>query len=406
MRETLKEYISELRGLLAGNVGVMAISWLLFSLTGGLVSPFFAKYAKDLGASDMDIAYIRSIGMLALALSLIPGSLLTDYIGRARTIIIGTACVTIAQFLYVVVPDWRAFLYVYVFDQASHFYQPALTAIVMDSVPRGKEFKGFLALNVVTSIPSLFMPFIGGVLYEKYNATGLRVGFLANGFTALAVLILRIKALRETYTARDKELSSLVLELAGYRPLLVKTLELYVYTSILLQVAVGVSSTYGAIYAMDVLGVSKPMWGVISSVGMLGGVMSSLLLLRFKRTNAVSMAVLGSLGIVSSAVLFALPYFTGSLVLEILVASSLIGAVSSSMHGSAISALLTRMLPVEVRGRAIGIQRILDNIGASIASLVAGLLYTTLGPGVALLVSSLIGLLSTVYLYILVKHSS
>jgi MFS family permease len=403
VRETLKEYISELRELLAGNVGVMAISWFLFSLTGGLVNPFFAKYAKDLGASDMDVAYMRSIGMLAFALSLIPGSLLTDYIGRAKTIIIGTACVTIAQFLYAVVPDWRAFLYVYVFDQASHFYQPALTAIVMDSVPRGKEFKGFLALNVVTSIPSLFTPFIGGVLYEKYNVTGLRAGFLANGFTALAVLILRIKALRETYIARDKELSSLILELAGYRPLLVKTLELYVYTSILLQVAVSVSSTYGAIYAMDVLGVSKPMWGVISSVGTLGGVMSSLLLLRFKRTNAVSVAILGSLGIVLSTVLFALPYFTGSLVLEILVASSLIGAVSSNIHGSAISAMLTRMLPVEVRGRAIGVQRILDNIGASIASLVAGLLYTSLGPGVALLVSSLIGLLSTVYLYILVK---
>lgn len=400
----MKQYTSELRELLAGNVGVMALSWLLFSLAGGLVNPFFAKYAKDLGAGDMDIAYMRSTGMMALALSLIPGGLLADYIGRAKTIIIGTACVTIAQFLYALAPDWRVFFYVYVFDQVAHFYQPALTAIVMDSLPRGKEFKGFLALNVVTSIPGIFMPFIGGVLYEKYNVTGVRYGFLAQGVVALTVLILRIKSLKETYKAHDRELSSLILELAGYRPLLVKILELYVYTSILLQIATGVSVTYGAVYAMEILAVPKSMWGVVSSVMTAGSLISSLLLLRLRSTNVKSMAVWSSLGIVISTLLFALPYFTRSNVLELLVISAIMSSISSGIHTSAISALLTRVLPVEVRGRAIGIQRVLDNIGASIASLVAGVLYINLGPGLALVTSSLIGLLSTFYLYVLISR--
>jgi MFS family permease len=403
LKSAVKQYTVELRELLAGNVGVMALSWFLFSLAGGLVNPFFSKYAKDLGASDIDVAYMRSTGMLALALSLIPGGILADYIGRAKSIIIGTACVTVAQFLYALAPDWRFFFYVYVFDQASHFYQPALTAIVMDSVPRSKEFKGFLALNIVTSIPSVFMPFIGGVLYEKYNTTGVRVGFLTQGVVALTVLVLRIKALRETYVARDKELSSLIFELAGYRPVLVKTLELYIYTSILQQVAVGVSATYGAIYAMEVLAVPKSMWGVVSSVATLGGIVSSLILLRLKRTNISLMATCGSIGVVTNILLFALPYFTKSYVLELLALASLIGSISSNILGSSISAMLTLILPVEVRGRAIGIQRILDNIGASIASIIAGLLYTSLGPGQALVISGLVGLVSTMYLYALVR---
>jgi len=290
-----------------------------------------------------------------------------------------------------------------VFDQIAHFYQPALTAIVMDSVPRSKEFKGFLALNMVTSIPGIFMPFIGGILYDKYNTTGVRYGFLVQGFVALTVLILRIKSLRETYKARDKEFGSLVIELAGYRPILFKTLELYVYTSILLQVATGVSATYGAIYAMEVLMVPKPMWGVLSSIATLGGLFSTLILLRLEKTSIKITAISGSTGVSLSTLIFALPYFTGSRVLELLVVSSLISSVSSNILGSSISALLTRMLPIEVRGRAISIQRVLDNIGASIASIIAGVLYINLGPGLALVISSLTGFTSTLYLYMLIR---
>jgi MFS family permease len=400
--QSFRQYIIELHEILSGNVAVIAISWFLFSLTSGLVNPFFAKYAKDLGATDLDVAYMRSIGMLALALSLIPGGLLADYIGRAKTIIIGTACITVSQYLYAVAPDWRILFYTYVFDQASHFYQPALTAIVMDSIPRGREFKGFLALNMIMSIPGIFMPFIGGVLYEKLGVFGIRCGFILQGFVALIVLILRIKSLKETYKARDKELSSLILELAGYRPVLAKALKVYIYTSILQQVAVSVSATYGAIYAIDVLGVSKPFWGIVSSVSTTGSLISSILLLR-TRSSARGMTIVSSLGIATSQLILALPYYERSTVLGSLVVSSLVGSVSSNILWSSISAMLTHILPIEVRGRALSIQRILDNIGASLASYIAGVLYVIIGPGVALIITGLVGLISTLYLYILVK---
>ncbi|MEM1803976.1 MAG: MFS transporter, partial [Desulfurococcaceae archaeon] len=130
MLKTLAEGARELRSVFRGNIGVMAISWFLFSLTGSLVNPFFAKYAKDLGASDYDIAVMRSIGMLAAALSLIVGGFLTDYLGRVKVILIGTGLVAVSQFLYAVAPDWRFLFAVYVFDLVSHFYQPALTAII------------------------------------------------------------------------------------------------------------------------------------------------------------------------------------------------------------------------------------------------------------------------------------
>lgn len=68
----------------------MALSWFLFALSRALVQPFFTKYAKDLVATDLDVARKRMVAMLALSLSLIPGGFLTDTIGRVKTILIGT----------------------------------------------------------------------------------------------------------------------------------------------------------------------------------------------------------------------------------------------------------------------------------------------------------------------------
>ncbi|MEM1834730.1 MAG: MFS transporter, partial [Thermosphaera sp.] len=66
VRGFILEYIEEVRATLAGNVGVMALSWFLFALSGALVQPFFSIYAKELGASDFELAFIRTLGMLSL----------------------------------------------------------------------------------------------------------------------------------------------------------------------------------------------------------------------------------------------------------------------------------------------------------------------------------------------------
>lgn len=192
-RRFLNEYFIEAQSLLSGNVGVMALSWFLFTLSGSLVQPFFSVYAKELGASDLDLAWMRTLGMLSLGLSLIPGGLITDYIGRVKTIMIGTTGIAIVQFMYALARDWREFAIIWVLDSAMHFYQPALSAIVMDSMPRDKTFKGFILLNIVPSIPWLFMPVVGGILYQELGVTGVRIGFILSGVISIMVLILRMR---------------------------------------------------------------------------------------------------------------------------------------------------------------------------------------------------------------------
>ena len=394
----LRLYLRELRSVLRGNVGVIAISWFLFSISGSIVNPFFAKYAKDLGASDVDVALLRSLGMMALALSLIPGGILTDYIGRAKTIIIGTACVTFSQFLYAAAPDWRFLAGVYVFDMAAHFYQPALTAIIMDSLPRGAELKGFVALQIVSSTPGLFMPIIGGYLYDAIGVLGIRYGFLAQGFVALAVLIMRIKALQETYKPVSRDLSKYVFELSGYRPVLLKAFKFYVYTAFLWPIAASVLSTYGTIYAIEVIGLSKLEWGIVSCASTAGSIIVMLTLLG--RRVEPERALVRAVAIAStSIVVFPIPYFTSCCRLLVLVAASVALSASSGVAMSAISATLTAILPPEIRGRATGIQRTLEQLGGALSSIIAAALYLGLGPGWSIVASGLVGFLGAAYVH-------
>ncbi|MCY0868840.1 MAG: MFS transporter [Desulfurococcus sp.] len=400
-RSALKAYVRELRSILRGNVGVMALSWFLFSLTGNLVNPFLAKYAEDLGASETDVAFMRSIGSIALALSIIPGGLITDYMGRVKPIIVGTGLVAVVQFLYGLAPDWRTLTAVYVIDMVSHFYQPALTSIVMDSLPVGMEFKGFLVLNVISSIPGLMVPVFGGVLYDVYGVRGMRLGFIAQGIVALIVLLLRIKMFRETFKPSNKDFSKLIFELAGYRAVLSKAIGVYV-SQTLLSLSMGVLGTYGILYAINVLGFSKAQWGLISVASTIGVLIASFGYMN-ARLRIGKTIVYSSITLALSQFIIALLYYARSYSLILLFLVMIAISIAQYIYNSAVSAVLTRTLPVEIRGRATGIQGIIGNLSSSAASALAGVLYITLNYNGAFVVSGLIGVLNVVYLIVYLK---
>ncbi len=402
-RRFFNEYFIEARSLLSGNVGVMALSWFLFALSGSLVQPFFSVYAKELGASDLDLAWIRTLGMLSLGLSLIPGGLITDYIGRVKTIMIGTTGIAIVQFMYALARDWREFAIIWVLDSAMHFYQPALSAIVMDSMPRDKTFKGFILLNIVPSIPWLFMPVVGGILYQELGVTGVRIGFILSGVISIMVLILRMRGFKETYSKKDKDFSKLVFELSGYRPVLLKAFKIYLFTALLWQLAFGVLNTYGAIYAIEVLGIRKPEWGMVNSASTMASIAWSILIFRFTLTNYRKLSVISSLLASVSIAVISLPYFFKVNALSVVIICNVVISISNNIISAAISTMLTRILPQEIRGRAVSFQRIMENVGAAFSSMVAGILYVSLNPGFSLILSSLIGTASTLYLLYVFK---
>ncbi|MET1160320.1 MAG: MFS transporter [Thermoprotei archaeon] len=392
--------IRDLASILRGNVGIMALSWFLFGLSGALVFPFFTLYAKALRADDFSIAFIRSIGMYLLAFFTIIGGFLTDYFGRVRVIIFGTSLITIIQYLYAFVRDWTQLAILWIIDEVAHFYQPALTAIIMDSLPRDKTLRGFLVLQVFPSIPWLFMPIVGGILWDKLGITGIRIGFIVAGTISAIVVFLRIKGLRETLIRTSTpRVYEFLKDIAKYRKHLVKALYVYLFTGFLVPLVNSVSQIYGPIYVVEVLGGTRTDWGLLTSIGTAFGMATGIALAVRRNINELSVLLLGVLSLSFSQIVFAVPGYLGMYDPIVVGIAVCIGGISTSLIWPATSALLTYILPLEIRGRATGFQRMIENIGLATTSIIAGLLYTRLGPANSLLVSGLIGISLIIYIY-------
>jgi len=391
--------------MLKGNVGIMAISWFLFSLSGALVQPFFTLYAKSLGADEFSIALVKSAGLLALSIALIPGGLLTDYIGRVKMIVAGTIGITVIQFLYALADSWRFLALIWILDELLHFYQPALSAIVMDSLPKDKTLKGFIILQVFPNLPWLFMPLVGGYLYDTYGLIGIRAGFILSGIISAIVTILRIKGFKETYSYRQNNSSprNIVYNLVKNRNKVFNALRVYVYTALLFPIATGVSSTYSSIYVVDELGMSKVDLGEITSFSIALSIAFSSIFSTFKNVDKHlrELGVLGSLSVALSQAALGLAGKTATNFVFLAALSFVLSQVGSTLTGPVISATLTRIIPIELRGTMTGIQRTLETLGSSLGSFIAGVLYIVLGPSDSLLISSLLGLTATYYLLML-----
>jgi len=402
----LYRVFSELRSILSGNVSVMALSWFLYGLSGALVHPFFTLYAKELGADDLSIATVRSIAMASLALSVILGGFLTDIIGRVKTILIGTTLITLVQYGYALATSWSQLAVLWVIDQAAHFYQPALTAIVMDSLPRDKVLRGFIALNIFPSIPWLFMPVIGGYIYDVFGLMGVRVGFAISGAVSTIVLALRVKLLRETLVKSQRRdgFTSLFRELAQHKPVVFTALRVYAYTAFLAPLATAVAQVYGAIYVVEVLRVKRSEWGFLNGLSTLASITASAFLATLHGLSELTVLVVGGSMLVSSQLLLALASYAGEYKLLVLSASSITGAVSGAIVGPLISTMLTRILPPVIRGRMTGFQRMLESGGSALTSLLAGYMYVLLGAVKSLVFSSFLGLLSVLYLAYLYRR--
>ncbi|ADV64441.1 major facilitator superfamily MFS_1 [Desulfurococcus mucosus DSM 2162] len=403
--ESVANGFRELRNVLSGNVLVMAISWFLYGLSGALVQPFFSLYAKSLGAGDLEIAVVKSIGMVVLGVFTVVGGLLTDRVGRVKMILAGTLLVSLTQFAYALVGSWSQLAVVWVIDEAAHFYQPALTAIIMDSIPSRKELKGFIALNVFPSIPWLFMPVIGGRLYDIYGVQGIRYGFLVSGVLSLMVLLLRARALKETLTVANRGGFNLVKDLTElFRFKMMKhVILIYLFTGFIAPLASSVWNTYGSIYSVRILGVSNTEWGIVSTVGTASSIIASLILASVISENYVAVMVTTSVLSAASYLFFASPTLMGVSPMTALVAGSVSGAIGGALMGPVISAMLTRILPVELRGRAAGIQRFIENMGWALASYIGGLLYVWLGAVGSLLASSVLSVAAFIYLYLVFR---
>ena len=268
-----------------GNIKILIICRLLWSLSTSIVYPYFSFYIAALGGSEQNIGFISSIGILA-GLFLYPvGGFLADKSGRVKLIGYSTVLYAFAHIPFVIANDWRTLAVGQFLSQSLLFYLPAMNALSSDSLPPGVRGKGFAIMMAVPAAIRIVAPVIGGRLIGYYQATSglsedlalikaVKLAWTVAFGTGLVVAWLRLKYLTETieedeaesYTWGDsltvlKESYLSVIESIKWMNNSLKTI---VVIEMIAAFFVAMSAPFWSLFARDIVGLTVTQWGNVN----------------------------------------------------------------------------------------------------------------------------------------------
>jgi len=379
----LKSALAAIRSefsFMRGNLLTMIVSWVFIYFTFSLVYSFESPFIRELGAPPVVIGLMSSAGAAMLSLVRIPGAFIADKYGRKQIIVTMTFSIALSYLFYIVAPDWRFVLLGMIISNLSLIYQPALEAILADSIPPERRGMGYAATNVVPNIPTIVAPALAGFLVETQGLVpGMRMVYTMVFLCVLAAAFVRLLFLKETI--RDPQPIRLGEMKGAFKESLGAIVEAWrsMSPSLRFLTAAFLVSAFeepmfrwfAALYVRDVVGMEFFDWGIVNAVStaftiVLGFPMGKLID-RMPRKKAV---ILAYFVFTPASVLFVVSRgFVDVLFTFILF------AVGGCLIYPAYSALQADMIPREKRGRVMGTIGTLNVLASIPASALAGFLY-------------------------------
>jgi len=345
-------------------------------MTFSFESPFFRK----LGAPPEIIGLMGSIGAMVLGLVRIPGAVLADKYGRRQIIVMMTFVIALSFLFYIFAPDWRFVLLGMIISNLALIYQPALDAILADSVPPEKRGMGYAAVNVIPNIPTIVAPVIAGILVETYGiVSGMRIVYTIIFFCMMAAAIVRLLFLRETLENPQKiQLGAFKVafrdSLGAIREAwkdMPKTLKFVTVAFLVSAFEEPMFRLFTALYVLDVVGVNMMEWGIINTAWV-----GTTLIFGFPLGKVVD--IIGRKKSILFAYLFFIPstllFLTSRSFTQLFIVYLLFG-VAGCLLMPAYNALLADLIPKEKRGRIMGTIVTLNILATVPASALGGFLY-------------------------------
>lgn len=402
MSRTTLARIKDEFSFMRGNLLTLIASWIFIYFSFSLVFPFESPYIRELGAPPIVIGLMGSIGATALGLVRIPGAYIADKYGRKQIIVTMTFVIGCSYLFYIFAPDWRFVLIGMILSNLSLIYQPALQAILADSVPPEKRGMGYAATNVVPNIPTIIAPAIAGFLVATYGLVpGMRLVYTMVFACVMIAAIIRLLFLRETLREPRKiRLGEMKMAFKDSIGAIVEAWKEMSASLKFLTVAFLISAfeepvfrMFTSLYVLDVIRVSEMEWGIVNTVWIIVTLSLGFPLGKFiDKIGRKKSIMLAYLLFTPSSVLF---IFCRSF--PLLLAIYLMFAIGGNLIMPAYNALQADMIPREKRGRIMGTIGTLNVLATVPASALSGFLYNfnpaypfvfsvTLGIVVALLI--------------------
>ncbi len=254
-----------------GNILVLTVSRIIWSMSMSIVFPYLSLYILELGGSKPIIGIVNALGGLAGMLLYPVGGYIADKSGRAKLVGVATFLLASSFLLFIFAPTWQWLAVGIVYQQLVLFYMPALNAIMADSIPVGARGR---ILSLTIAIPEavrIFVPYIGGWLIAVYTLRpAMRLGYILSLITAILVGFIRFRYLKETVENRSgigRDITKIFREsyIDIFKSLrwIFSNLRGYAFIAVILTLISSIVQPFWIVYAYEVIGLSEYDWGTV-----------------------------------------------------------------------------------------------------------------------------------------------
>jgi MFS family permease len=235
-------------------------------------SPNFQYYVQEvLGGSGLALGLIGLTGFFCMAAVAFPGGYLADKYGRRWLITTMTFGMASSFLLFAFAPTWHFILLGTAINSLCLIYQPALFAMVQDSIPSERRGMGSSIIQLIHSTFSTPGPAIAGFLLLQLGLEwSMRVIYLMMTALYLTAAVWRLR-LKETTQSKEairfryfvSSYPKAIKESFGMWRTLPRSMFWLAISQILTMLGLSMFFVINAVYARDVLLISKAEWWLV-----------------------------------------------------------------------------------------------------------------------------------------------
>jgi MFS family permease len=380
------------RAFLKGNFLILIITWILMCATQPIPSTYESLYFLSLGANTFLLSVIGFVGSLTTAFMQVPGGYLADQHGRRWLIVTMTFGLAAGYVFFMLAPSWHFIVLGMILQSLCLIYQPALLAMLLDSVKPEKRGIGFNFQSVLLNFVALPAPLIAAALVlvngeyvSPQSDLGMRVAYTIVFAAYVAAAVLRLK-LKETIPVKKGDNRPRILQAFREYPRCfrecwhvwrqVPKSAYYLFVSMVsINGVVAGCQIFFVVYAKEVLGITGLQWAIVMAFMYLSIALPALFAgFRMDATGRKRFLVLGFLLYVPAMLLFVNGNFT-----LLLIAFFLCG-LGNMLRVNSSQALLGDLIPRDVRGKAAGFLQFVLFFTQAFVYLLIGFLYSYVAP--------------------------
>jgi MFS family permease len=367
------------------NTGAAAGAMLLMALGENLWRRFLPKYLEVLGAPVLAIGAYGSTEDFLDAIYQYPGGWLGDRYGRRRALLLFIAVAAVGYGAVALAPTWPFVLGGMAFVMAwSSMASPVLFAVVGDALPSRQRALGFSVQSILRRIPIAVAPTLGGLLIATRGIRGgVRIGLVVS--LALAgVALFAVGRIRLAPAGGHAAFS--VHHVWRSLPSPLRRLLL---SDIFIRTCEGMVDVFLVLYALNIVGISAPQFGILVAVQM--GTAIACYLPAARLADRVGrkpfvIATFTAFSLFPLAVVVA--HSLGALVLAFVVGGL------REIGEPARKALIVDLVRPEVRARGIGLYYLIRSLAITPAAMIGGAFWS-ITPALPFGVAGAVGFVGT-----------